>query len=163
MADVDPLTHQKLAADAFNETWRFLDKAKRTPEEDARMVELAHVSRDHWATAGMPVHWARGEWQLSRVYSAIGQPETAMQHAQRCLQIAEQNSLGDFDRATAHEAYVRAYRASGDLPSARDEYAKALALAGRVIEPEDRAVLFMDLREHARALEIPWEDRSRTH
>ncbi len=147
-----------MAADAFNETWRFLDKTIRTPDEDARMLQLAEKSRDHWAIAGQPVHWTRGEWQLSRVYSALGQPLRALEHARRCKQLAEQNLLGEFDLAIAYEAYVRAYRASGNQEEAKECFATAMTYATQVVEPEDRAVLFMDLREHARQLGVTWEE-----
>ena len=72
--------HKKLAIDAFNKTWSLIDKKDKTQEEIDEMIHMAHASRYHWGKIGQPIHFERGEWQISRVYSLIGQPEAALYH-----------------------------------------------------------------------------------
>ena len=42
------------------------------------MLHAAHASRFHWGEVGEPVNFARGEWQISRVYAVLGRPEPAI-------------------------------------------------------------------------------------
>ena len=101
--------HKKFAVELFNLTWSLLDKKDRTSQEADKMIHAAHASRFHWGEIGKPVHFERGEWQISRVYSVLNRPEPALYHAQRCLKICEENNIGDFDIAFAYEAMARAY------------------------------------------------------
>jgi hypothetical protein len=101
--------HKKFAVELFNLTWSLLDKKDRTSQESDKMIHAAHASRFHWGEIGKPVHFERGEWQISRVYSVLNRPEPALYHAQRCLKICEDNNIGDFDIAFAYEAMARAY------------------------------------------------------
>ena len=98
---------RKLAASLFNHVWDLMEKKNRTIEENDRMIHAAHASRYHWAN-GEPVNLARGEWQVSRVYSIQGRSEPALYHARRSLQICKDNRIGDFDLAFAYEAIARA-------------------------------------------------------
>src|SRR5437773_7978501 len=52
---------------------------------------------------------AIGEWQISRVYAALGRPEPSLYHAERCLEICEAHKVGDFPFAYAYEALARAF------------------------------------------------------
>ncbi len=137
--------HKKFAVDLFNFTWSLLDKPDRTPEDDDLMLHAAHASRYHWSRIGTPVHFARGEWQISRVYAVLKRAEPAIYHAQRCLQICQANGIGDFDLAFAYEALARAYALAGS----KDESARYLALAKaageQIAEEDDRSLLFSDL------------------
>ena len=73
------------------------------------MIHAAHASRYHWGEAPecKPENLARGEWQVSRVYTVVGFPEAALRHARRCLDICEEHGLGDWDLAYAYEAVAR--------------------------------------------------------
>jgi hypothetical protein len=101
--------HKKFAVELFNLTWSLLDKQDRTRDEADKMIHAAHASRFHWGEIGQPVHFERGEWQISRVYSVLARSEPALYHAKRCLEICEENNIGDFDIAFAYEAMARAY------------------------------------------------------
>ncbi|MCH8150782.1 MAG: hypothetical protein IH830_00230 [Planctomycetes bacterium] len=104
-------TTMKLTADQhlqcgkalFNFTWTLLEKTDRTEDESEVMVKAAHASALHWLQVGKPVNFARSEWQISRVYAVLNRPEPALHHAQRCLQICEDDEIGDFDLAFAYE------------------------------------------------------------
>ena len=70
--------------DLFNEVWHLMESR----EDDDRMLHAAHASRFHWGEAEecAPENLARGEWQISRVYTVLGRAEPAIWHARRCLE-----------------------------------------------------------------------------
>ncbi len=135
--------HLKFAKDCFNYVWTLLEKEDRTSEEDDEMVHAAHASRYHWGKVGVPVNFARGEWQISRVYSELGSPEPAMYHAQRCLAICVENDLGSFDLAYAYEAIARAAAVAGHKDDCRHHLDLARTM-GETIEKADFKELLMD-------------------
>ncbi len=136
--------HRKMAAEFFNETWRLLDQPDRTPEDDARMIHLAHASRLHWGFVGTAENHAVGEWQISRVHAVLRQPEAALYHAQRSLALAEKNHLSPFHRACGHEAMARAL-AITNPPAARASLATAQTIAAEITDLEDKKTLEDDL------------------
>ena len=142
------VTDQRLlAAQLFNETWRLMEQEDRTREDDDRMLHTAHASRYHWeqVRAATPAHLARGEWQVSRVYTVLNRPEPALHHAGRVLDICREHGIGDWDLAFAYEALARAYAVAGDAERAREFTDQALAAAEDIVEQEDRDLLIADL------------------
>jgi hypothetical protein len=81
--------HRKMAAECFNKTWGYLEKKDRTPNDDQSMLNTAHSSRYHWSFAGEARNFAIGDWQISRVYSALNEPSLALHFAK-----ASSSSLG---------------------------------------------------------------------
>jgi len=142
---LDQHVEQRLAARLFNRVWELLDRTERTTEDDDEMVHAAHASRHHWGQVGEPVHWARGEWQCSRVYATVGRAEPALHHGRRCLEIAEQFELSPFDVGCAHEAIARAARLAGSSEHAQTHAALAAEAAESITDPEERQVLLADL------------------
>jgi hypothetical protein len=126
-------SHKKFAVELFNLTWDLLDREARTTDEDDKMVHAAHASRFHWGEIGTPLEFERGEWQISRVYAVVNRPEPALYHAQRCLEICQENDYGDFDIAFAYEAMARAYAVAGDATKSK-EYIALGKQAGEQIE-----------------------------
>ena len=122
--------HKKLGIELFNKTWDLIDKEEKTQKEIDRMIHSAHASRYHWELAGEPVNFARGEWQISRVYALVNRAEPCLYHAKRCLQITLDNDLKDFDLGFAYEAMARAYAIAGD----KEETAKYLSMAETAAE-----------------------------
>ena len=110
---LDPDDERRLAATLFNHTWTLLEKGDRSVADDDEMIHSAHASRAHWGVVGTPMNFARGEWQVSRVYSVLGRSEPALYHANRCLTLTVENDLGPFDVGCGHEALARAYRVAG--------------------------------------------------
>lgn len=137
--------HRQMAVELFNLTWDLMEKPDRTPTETDLMINAAHASRYHWEIAGEAVNIARGEWQISRVYSVVGRAEPCLYHAERCLHVTLENKLVDFDLAFAYEAMARACHLSGDLM----ETAKFITLgqeAGEKIKKkEDQEYFFKEL------------------
>jgi hypothetical protein len=136
-----------LAAQLFNETWRLMEKENRTKEDDDRMIHAAHASRYHWGQvpAATPAHLARGEWQISRVYTVLRRGEPALHHAQRVLDICQANGIGDWDLAFAYESLARACAVAGDAAQARQYTDQALAAVKEIADDEDRDLVLADL------------------
>ena len=143
----DQALHRRFAIDLFNLVWDLLDKEDRTPEENDRMVHAAHASRFHWGEIGTPLEFERGEWQISRVYAILGRGEQALFHAQRCLDICEENDIGDWDIAFAYEALARAHAVAGNTSEA-DKFIQLGKEAGEKIkEKGDRDYFFDTLKD----------------
>jgi hypothetical protein len=121
--------------DLFNEVWRLMESR----EDDDRMLHAAHASRFYWGEAeeSAPENLARGEWQISRVYTVLGRSEPAVWHARRCLEHCEQNRIGDWDLAYAYEALARAHALAGN-GAAAEWKSKARAAGDAISDPEDR-------------------------
>ena len=117
----------------------------RSADEDLRMLHMAHASRFLWGEVGGPEHRARGEWQVSRVYTVLRRPEPAEVHARACLRICEEHGIGDWDLAFAHEAIARAAMIAGDAERTETHLARARALGEMIADPEDRELLEQDL------------------
>jgi hypothetical protein len=137
--------HKKLAIDCFNLVWNLLGKKDRGKEDDDKMVHAAHASRFHWGEIGTPLEFERGEWQISRVYSVLNRPQSALFHAQRCLEICQENSIGDFDIAFAHEAVARASACSGKRSDFEKHYRLAKQAGEKIKAKGDREYFFGDL------------------
>jgi DNA-binding transcriptional MerR regulator len=144
---LDPETQRRLGVDLFNKTWTLLEKSGRTPEEDDEMIHCAHASAYHWLQVGTPANRSRSEWQCSRVHAVAGQPEQALHHARRCLEIVEANrdDMKDWDRPAALEALARAHLAAGDVAEARRWAALGREATARIEDDDDRAVIEADL------------------
>lgn len=139
--------HRKLAAELFNGTWTLLEKQDRTPDDDARMIHMAHASAHHWLQVGTPVNFSRSHWLCSRVYSVLGRPEPALYHAQLAHDICAGHGIGDFDLAYAFEALARAHAVAGNGGESDDWLERARAATADVAEAEDRELLLSDLAQ----------------
>jgi hypothetical protein len=138
---------RRRAADLFNLVWRLLEKPDRTIEDDETMVHAAHASRFYWGESGTPKNWARGDWQLSRVYATLGRAEPAVHHAERCLALclAHPEDLEPFDLPYAHEALARAHAVADDCAEAERFLGLARQGAERIEDADDREQLEVDL------------------
>ena len=144
-AGVDGAWHRNEGIAGNNGVYALLDQANRTPDDDARMVHMAHATVHHWAqaTGSGPANLARGEYLCSHVYAYLARAEPARYHAARCLTLCDDNGLDDFDRAFAHEAMARALAVAGDLDGARRHVEAARAVP--IANDEDRAICEADL------------------
>lgn len=143
--------HRKMAARLFNSTWDLLLKKRRTKEERDTMIHMAHASRYHWGVVGGPKELAIGEWQISRVYAALGRPEPSLYHAERCLEICKAHEVGDFPLAYAYEALARAFAIAGKSRERAACLKLARAAGAKIREVDDRTLFAKDLRTIPRA------------
>jgi hypothetical protein len=137
------MDERQQAVDLFNAVWRQMERTDRTPDDDAAMVHMAHASVHHWAQAGTEVNLARGEWQVSRVYTVVGRGEPALWHAQRCLDLCTRHGFVDWDLAYAHEAMARAYAVLGDAAACGRHVVAAREV--EIAEDDDRELVEKDL------------------
>jgi DNA-binding transcriptional MerR regulator len=138
-------TERELGARYFNSVWDLMEKEDRTIEDDDLMLHMAHASRYHWGQVGKPEHFARGEWQVSRVYAVLHRSEPCLHHAQRVLDICLANGIADWDIAFAYEALARGHAVAGDSEAARAMTERALDAAERIDEDESRKLVLADL------------------
>jgi len=128
--------HKKQAIDNFNYTWDLIDKKDRTEEDNLNMIHAAHASRFHWGQVGTPLHFVRGEWQISRVYALLNMPESALFHGNYSLELCKANKIGDFDLAFGYEAMARAYMI-GNKPELMQKYLDLAAASAEDIEEQE--------------------------
>jgi hypothetical protein len=86
-----------------------MEREDRTRADDDAMIHTAHASRYHWGrvAAAPPLpQLARGEWQVSRVYTVLNRPEPALHHGQRVLDICLENGIGDWAKQDQNSAEV---------------------------------------------------------
>ena len=135
--------HKRIARECFNETWNYLEKEARSEEDDRIMLNLTHASRYHWSLIGNAENLAVGDWQISRVYSALKQPMLALQFAKSSLELCERSNLSSLI-VSAYEGIARAYAVNNDTQSARIFIKKAREqLTMAKVDDEDRRI-FLD-------------------
>lgn len=137
--------HRKQAVQAFNATWDLMDKPSRNEEDTLKMIHLAHTSRYHWGEIGTELEYARGEWQISRVYSIVNCPERALFHANASLNYCISANIHDFDRAFAYEAIARSYYLLNQLEDYKTYYELALVESDTIKEVEDKTYFLKEL------------------
>jgi hypothetical protein len=86
-----------------------------------------------------------GYWQLSRVYSLLGQAENARRFGDACLK--HSRDLTPFFLGYAHEALARAAMIAADKSLLDAHAAAARTLAASVAERDDRLMLEADLEQ----------------
>ena len=141
---MDTSEERELAKALFGRVWTLLETEGRMREQEDEMIHAAHASRFHWGAVGGPEHRARGEWQCSRVYAVLGRGEPAIHHASRCLEICEENGIGDWDLAFAYEALARAHTAAGNRDEAGRYQQLARQAGEQITAEEDREVFDAD-------------------
>jgi hypothetical protein len=148
---VDDATHRRLAVDLFNRSWRLLELPDRTAEQDDELIHVVHASCLHWREIGTAANVSRGENQCARVYAALGRPEPALHHANRCLELvrAEPDAHEDWDLASALELLARAHLAAGDRGEAERYAALAQEELSAIADPDDREMIAGQLAELA--------------
>jgi len=127
-----------LAKTLFNETWDLIDKKNRTEAETITMLHKAHASCFLWREANSPLNNARGEWQVSRVYSLLGEGRLALLHGAYSLALCLEHEIGDFDLAFGYEAVARAYKVLGDEALKEEHKQLGLAACEAIADNDDR-------------------------
>ena len=145
--------HRKIAAECFNRTWDYLEKKNRSADEDQMMLNLAHASRYHWSLIGKPWNFTTGDWQISRVYVALNQPDLALSFAKTALEISQKNNLSE-RLVSAYEGMARAYAVGKKYPSAKEFVNKARDQLHAVsLDVEDRKTYSDQIDETERMIQ----------
>ena len=140
------LAHRFFSTDCFNRVWEFIEKPRRTPDEDEQMLLLTLASLWHWTQREdcTDRNLSIGYWQTARVYALLGQSGNAMRYAELCLQISKEQPA--FYQGYAHEAVARAAMVAGDMPRMANHLDQARKFAAAVADDEERAMLEKDLQ-----------------
>jgi tetratricopeptide (TPR) repeat protein len=140
--DMDKI-HRQFAVKCFNGTWDYLDKKDRTPEDNRQMLILAHTSRYHWNqfSGAKPSNLAVGDWQVSRVYAELNQPDYAIIFAESSLKICLDNQIKDYNLASSFEGVARAHSVAGNKEKCQEYLDKALKAADEIKSEEDKKVI----------------------
>jgi len=141
----DQKIHRQFAVKLFNHVWELMEKTERSHEEVDEMIHSAHASRYHWGEIGTPLEFARGEWQISRVYCVLNRAEPALFHADRTLQLCLAYQIGDFDLAFAYEAKARASLIAGEIENCKNYLDLAYQASNSIKEEDDQKILLEDL------------------
>ena len=147
---LDEDAHRRLGKALYNHTWTLLEVPDRTAEQVDEMIAATHASAWHWSKAGGTLaNAARSQWQIARVYATLGRGEPALNHAQRCLELAEAATKAgvadDWDVPSALEALARAQSVAGDRAGAAATLARGREAAAAIGDPEDRQLIESDL------------------
>lgn len=144
--------HRKTAAACFNGAWDYLDKKHRSSEDEEEMLRLAHTSRYHWGIVGTSRQQAVGDWQLGRVYAALGEPGLSLRYAFSSLRTCEDKRLTDLV-PSALEGVARAYVAAGDNQNATRLLHMARKKLDKLsLEAEDRGIFQSQIRDTERLI-----------
>ncbi len=107
-----------------------LELSRRTPAQDALMVDAAEVSARYWGRIGTWVNEERGDYLKSSVAHAVGDHPAARAHAERGLAtIAAADGEEPVDEAFLHLARATACRDAGDAEAQAASLATARGLA----------------------------------
>ena len=134
---------RKIGVFLFNHVWDLMEKKNRTREEDAEMIRDVQAMGFHWGEAGTPKNFAVSEWQIARVYSLLGMPESALYHAKRSLAYVKAggSEFEDFHLPSAYEGLARAYSTAGDARNAKRYARLADRFAEKIKNSEDRKMI----------------------
>jgi hypothetical protein len=137
--------HQYFAIQTFNGAWELIDKAERTPDDDAEMLQRAFASRWHWGFVGGVQQTMTGDWQIAHCASLAGLGALAQRYAQRALEACEREGWGDWQRASMLEGMARAAAAAGDDAGHAKYYALAEEAVAAIAEDGDRNLIASQL------------------
>lgn len=143
--------HKEFAKRTNGQVWKLLEKTDRTPAEDEEMEYAALASLYHWLRAGTQVHHQRGEWLIAHVCTVLGEAESAMKHANRCLELTEayKNQMEDFDIAYAYEGMARANALSRNRDVAEKFLGMAQSAGEEISDAESKKIFMGDLNSGA--------------
>ncbi len=146
--------HLKTAKKCFNEAWDYLDKKNRDANDEQQMLHLAHASRYHWGFVGTARNFAVGDWQISRVYAVLKEPNLALHFAKSAVEISQKNNLSE-NLPSAYEGMARAYAVAKDFKSARNYISKAREQLEKAtgMDAEDKKVYSDQIRETEELIE----------
>ncbi len=152
MSGISPSEHRKLAIEANNSTWEFLDRQidELTDIEIEEMTRRAYAAAYHWSRAenATAVNEIRASWLIAKVWIHQSRGEISLPIAQRCVNLCEQNGISDFDLAYVYEIMARSLANLGNTQEARSWKERALSVT--INDEEDRKLVVSDLAKQ------PW-------
>ena len=136
--------HIHFSTELFSTAWEYIEQAdERSLEEDMTMLQMAMASLWHW-TQRPDVTFENlsvGNWQISRVYNLLKQPNNARTYGLLALKYAE-NLEDHFFRAYAYETLARAEMRANNRVIMKVYLEKATEFGLMIADEEDRTLLF---------------------
>lgn len=132
--------HKKIARETNNKIWPVLDAENPTEAQLEKALHMAYASRYHWSKIGTAVNAMRAEYMIARVYSAMKRGEPALFHAKRCLEIAKENNIGDWNLAFAYEVMARANSVAENKTECKKYYNLAQTVINEIKNSEDKKI-----------------------
>lgn len=103
LAKEDP-ANRSLAATGNNLACTLEEKPSRSPTEVELMILAAETGRKYWEIAGTWLQVERAEYRLSQTYLKAGNLKKALEHAQNCIEISNENSAPALELFFGYEA-----------------------------------------------------------
>ena len=145
--------HRRTATTSFNRAWDYLEMEHRTKEDDMQMLLLAHTSRHHWDVVGTAKNKAVGDWQLARVYAALGQPDLSLAFANASLSMCRRKGLSEIT-PSAYEGVARAYAVAKNAAKATENLTRARRLLDELdLDADDRKVFLDQFKDTQRLVD----------
>lgn len=138
--------HKFYSAQCFNRAWDLIGKKDRTAEENEEMINLGQASVWHWKQRPdcTKTNLSIGYWQVSRIYSLLGQAENAKRYGHLCRESGQ--DAGPFYLGFAYEALARAESVGGNKNKMQEYLDEANRLAASIPNKDERDILTNDLR-----------------
>jgi hypothetical protein len=147
MSSFGPVEHRKLAIEANNSTWEFLDCELGSLSEldSEEMTRRAYAAAYHWSRAenATVINEIRASWLIAKVWIHQSRGDIALAVSNRCIELCLANNVKDFDLAYVYETKARSLACLGDLDGARE--AKQFASLVEIADEEDRKLVAADL------------------
>ena len=147
MSSFGPTDHRKLAVEANNSTWEFLDRelGSLSAVDSEEMTRRAYAAAYHWSRAESAtiVNEIRASWLIAKVWIHQSRGDLALPIAIRCIELCLANNVSDFDLAYVYEVKARSLACLGDIDGARE--AKQSAQQIDIADDEDRKLVQADL------------------
>jgi hypothetical protein len=139
--------HKYFSAECFNRAWDYIDKPVRTTSDGDTMLQLSLASLWHWTQREdcTSTNLSIGYWQVSRVYSLLGQADNARHYGELCLDASEKEGVPPYYLGCAYEALARAEQVSGNRNEMQALLTQAKQLAAKLTDPEEKQMLEKDL------------------
>ena len=138
--------HRHFSAYCFNKVWEYIDKKNRSAEDDLAMLHSAITSFWHWAQREdrTPTNLSVGYWQVSYVFSLLGQADLARRYAGLCREISEK--LEPFYLGEANQALASAEKAAGNRVKMVVHLKKAREILDKLTDEKEKEALTRDLQ-----------------
>lgn len=133
--------HRYFAIECNNRAWT-LSVKKRSAEEDAEMLDLAHTAAYHWNAVGTEQNTMRAKALLAEVHAAIGNGPIAITYAKSIGDYFIGNKeTPDWELALTHVIVAHAAAAAGQGDLHRKHYELASQSIKAIADEEDRAIV----------------------
>ena len=144
--DIDS-AHRFFSATCYNKAWELINKTNRTAEEDEQMIRLSLSSAWHWTQRDdcTDQNMSIAYWQISRIYSILGQASNAKRYAELCLGASQGDEMQPFTLGYAYEALARAEMVAGNLEKVEEHLQQAHKLLAVLTDEHEKKFLGDDL------------------